>query len=31
MPPRAPAPTLAELSPMLLTERATVPREAGWH
>lgn len=30
MPPRAPAPTLAELSPMLLTERKTLPATSQW-
>jgi bifunctional non-homologous end joining protein LigD len=27
----SPAPTLAELQPMLLCERKTIPRESGWH
>jgi bifunctional non-homologous end joining protein LigD len=31
MPTRAPAPKLADLSPMLLSERKTVPRGDGWH
>jgi bifunctional non-homologous end joining protein LigD len=31
MPPRAPAPKLADLSPMLLSERKTIPRGDGWH
>ncbi|MGE8364135.1 MAG: hypothetical protein ACN6QA_05235, partial [Cupriavidus sp.] len=31
MPTRAPAPKLADLSPMLLSERKTVPRCDGWH
>ena len=30
MPPRPPAPTLAELSPMLLSERKTVPTTGEW-
>ena len=31
MPTRAPAPKLADLSPMLLTEQKSVPRGGGWH
>jgi bifunctional non-homologous end joining protein LigD len=31
MPPRPPAPTLAEISPMLLMDRKTVPTTGDWH
>ncbi len=31
MPRGTPAPTLEELSPMLLVERKAIPREDGWH
>ncbi|WP_160172218.1 hypothetical protein [Cupriavidus sp. SK-3] len=31
MPPRTPAPKLADLSPMLLSDRKTIPRGDGWH